>query len=227
MRIVERQHGLQRARQFLRFIARGEENGDSLGNPGLAVAPRWQVMECAKTPRATAMDAQTHSNATIASSTVDEQMHRSISSATIANLKLCYHAAWTALFRSSAQVASDGRSEGVFTDLAGGPARSSHDLLPRRAPPSARSARGEPTRGIAFEVFAARVILIATPDGEIERTAALLAKIGGAKCRGRIFLHTQRRPRLFGASRSRAARRRDRIAASDADFYRSKNSAAR
>ena len=48
---------------------------------------------------------------------------------------------------------------------------------------------GRPHAKIAPDVFVARVILIATPDGEIERTAALLAKIGGDKCRGRIFLH--------------------------------------
>ncbi|MFZ0411459.1 MAG: DUF2520 domain-containing protein [Candidatus Acidiferrales bacterium] len=63
-----------------------------------------------------------------------------------------------------------------------------------RSPATARAAvraigAGRAYSGITFEVFTARVILIATPDGEIERTAALLAKIGGAKCRGRIFLH--------------------------------------
>ena len=49
---------------------------------------------------------------------------------------------------------------------------------------------GKPYAGMTRQILAARVILIATPDDEIEETAQELARIGEEELHGKIVLHT-------------------------------------
>jgi predicted short-subunit dehydrogenase-like oxidoreductase (DUF2520 family) len=49
---------------------------------------------------------------------------------------------------------------------------------------------GTARAGLTPDAFEADVILLATPDGEIESAAEALAKMAGAKCRGKVVLHT-------------------------------------
>lgn len=49
---------------------------------------------------------------------------------------------------------------------------------------------GKPYGQLTPRVFEADNILLAVPDGQIAEIARGLAKIGGAKCRGKIVLHT-------------------------------------
>lgn len=49
---------------------------------------------------------------------------------------------------------------------------------------------GKPYGQLTPRVFEADTILLAVPDGQIAEIARALAKIGGAKCRGKIVLHT-------------------------------------
>ena len=61
--------------------------------------------------------------------------------------------------------------------------------------PSARRAvrfigAGHPSASISARVFAARTILVATPDSAIPRVAGELARAGGAELRGKVVLHT-------------------------------------
>ena len=64
-----------------------------------------------------------------------------------------------------------------------------------RSEPSARRAvrfigAGKACAGMTRQILASRVILIATPDGEIAVVAEELARIGEEELRGRVVLHT-------------------------------------
>ena len=64
-----------------------------------------------------------------------------------------------------------------------------------RSEPSARRAvrfigAGKACAGMTRQILASRVILIATPDGEIAVVAQELARIGEEELRGRVVLHT-------------------------------------
>jgi predicted short-subunit dehydrogenase-like oxidoreductase (DUF2520 family) len=49
---------------------------------------------------------------------------------------------------------------------------------------------GEPHAGMTRQILASRVILIATPDDEIEGVAQELSRIGAEELRGKVVLHT-------------------------------------
>jgi predicted short-subunit dehydrogenase-like oxidoreductase (DUF2520 family) len=49
---------------------------------------------------------------------------------------------------------------------------------------------GKPSAGLTRQILASRVILIATPDDEIAKTAQELARIGEEELHGKIVLHT-------------------------------------
>lgn len=64
-----------------------------------------------------------------------------------------------------------------------------------RSLPSARAAAraigaGEPHAKLSDRLLSADVVLIATPDREIERVALALARLGGARWRRKVVLHT-------------------------------------
>lgn len=49
---------------------------------------------------------------------------------------------------------------------------------------------GTPHSGLTRRALEADVILLATPDGAIEKVARSLARMGGKECRGKVVLHT-------------------------------------
>jgi predicted short-subunit dehydrogenase-like oxidoreductase (DUF2520 family) len=64
-----------------------------------------------------------------------------------------------------------------------------------RSVPASRAAvraigAGSPQAHLTRELFAADVILLATPDGALARVAKALAEAGGRECRGKVVLHT-------------------------------------
>ncbi|HXX18919.1 MAG TPA: Rossmann-like and DUF2520 domain-containing protein [Candidatus Acidoferrum sp.] len=64
-----------------------------------------------------------------------------------------------------------------------------------RSPATARAAvrsigAGKPFGRLSGDLFAADVILFGTPDDELPAIARALAQIGGARCKGKVILHT-------------------------------------
>lgn len=49
---------------------------------------------------------------------------------------------------------------------------------------------GKPFDRLTWDPFAADVILFGTPDDELPAIARVLARIGGARCKGKVILHT-------------------------------------